>query len=539
MARVLPYSLAAMKTLRDAYRWLPLLPLALLGLVGPPSATPQEAHAGEQAETPVLELTLQDALRIALQNNLSLEAEQLITTGTRYDALGSWGSFDPVFRVTGTRFDSETPAQRDLDGAAVVEQDAQVLNAALNVPLRTGGAVDISLQHRNFKTNDSFARFDVSTDDVFTIALTQPLLRGGWSRFATSDQREAEIAHDRQREREKEVRMNMVLDVYNAYWDLVSAREQRAVRELAVELGAQQVGQDQRRLDVGAGTEVDVLQSETNLAQQEESRIQAEFDLKAAEDALRKLLFQKPEGSQEDYLDEWDWHIRPLTPLPPMESSGGQELLPWRRSLDRALENRPELSQARLDIDSAEVRLERARSNRLPLLDLSLEATGTGFGIDPADAFQDAVSYEFPGTQASLTFSMPIGNRTARNAVRSARTAVRSARIAYDQAELNILEGVRAAVRDRRYKFESVLAATKSLSLAQRQLEAEQARREIGLSTTFQVLEFQRDLAEALSTERAARAALAKSVAALAHAEGALSADPLVALPEDLPETGE
>ena len=69
---------------------------------------------------------------------------------------------------------------------------------------------------------------------------------------------------------------------------------------------------------------------------------------------------------------------------------------------------------------------------------------------------------------------------------------------------------------------ESVGAASNSRTLAQRQLEAEQTRQEVGLSTTFQVLQFQEDLAQALSTEVAAKAAYAKALAKLRQAEGAL-----------------
>ena len=72
--------------------------------------------------------------------------------------------------------------------------------------------------------------------------------------------------------RERQVLDSLYLDVYQAYWDLVSAREELHVRAVAVDLGRRQLEQDQRRLDVGAGTAVDVLQARTNVAQQEEAR---------------------------------------------------------------------------------------------------------------------------------------------------------------------------------------------------------------------------------------------------------------------------
>ena len=465
-----------------------------------------------------LKLTLEDALRLALGNNLDLQIQQLVTEEREFAALGSWGAFDPLLGVRGTVRDQEFQGTGSLAGGDVVEENAYVVNSTLAFPLTTGGSFDLSWDHVNEETTNEFAAFDVSTTDVLTVALTQPLLRGAWRRYATAQQKESEIQLDIQREREREIRNRMLLDVTNAYWDLASAREQLGVRELAVELGNQQLAQDRRRLEVGAGTEVDVLQSETNVAQQEQLRLQAEFGVRQSADDLRRLIFKRPKDGMEQFLEAWDWPVEPLTPLPDVST----ESLDWQLSLERAIQNRPELWQRRFDIDIAEVRLSTSRSERLPQLDLALASSGIGFDADPQEAFDTALGWDFPGSSASLIFSIPILNRTARYAERSARTVVRAARLTYDRTELDVLAEVRASVRAVLFSGESVDAAIKSRDLARRQLEAEETRQSVGLSTTFQVLEFQEDLAVALSTEVSARAAHAKSLAALEHAEGRL-----------------
>ena len=93
----------------------------------------------------------------------------------------------------------------------------------------------------------------------------------------------------------------------------------------------------------------------------------------------------------------------------------------------------------------------------------------------------------------------------------------------YDRSELDVLAEVRTAVNEVDKQRESVAAAIKSRTLAQRQLDAEETRQEVGLSTTFQVLQFQEDLARAASVEVAARAAYAKAVAQLDFAEGRIT----------------
>ena len=99
---------------------------------------------------------------------------------------------------------------------------------------------------------------------------------------------------------------------------------------------------------------------------------------------------------------------------------------------------------------------------------------------------------------------------------------MRSARLTYDQLESQIVEEVRAAVRNTNYSIEAVRAAAASTELARRQLAAEQARYREGLSTNFQVLEFQQQLAESLYSQTLARANLAKALIALRRSQGVL-----------------
>src|SRR6185436_14175637 len=212
---------------------------------------------------------------------------------------GSKSENEPTSRLTGT------------------EDNDISLFSALSVPLWfSGGTLDFSFNHVNAETDNPFATFDISTSDVLTAALTQPLLRGAWKRYATVDQRSSELALARQEEHEREIRDLIILDVHTAYWDLVSAEEELAVRQLAVELGNQQLAQDKRRLEVGAGTEVDVLQSETNVATQEQLRLQADYRVREQRDTLRRMLAPRPEGEYQEYLDKWDWPIETMTDLP-------------------------------------------------------------------------------------------------------------------------------------------------------------------------------------------------------------------------------
>lgn len=488
---------------------------------------------GDQVQA--MELTLEDALRIALEGNLGLERQAVETEVARLNWKGSWGAFDPVYSLDMSLNDFEVPATGPfvpgfLDPGDVIEGESLQITNAVNLPLNTGGNVSLTYDVRSDETTAGTS-FGDSEQGFLTLALTQPLLRGAGRRFATADQREAEIAYLRQLEVERQTRQETAQLVENAYWDLVAAEGEVEVREQAVELGIEQLDQNRRRLEVGVGTEVDVLQAQTNKATQDEQLLLAHVNSKAARDALRALLFRRDPSLEgvEAYREFWDVPIVPVTALPEVD---GDLQLSWLGSLARAFERVPELAQLALDIESAEVRLQRAASQRLPGLDFTVSFTSQGLDATGSDGMGMPVPVDFNVLDAdalttvlSLNFSSPIGNRTAGFAERVARARIRTAQLAHEDQQRIVVAAVREAVRNVEYQAQAVSAAETSRRLAERQLEAEQARYEEGLSTTFQVLEFQQDLAQARSTEKAVRAAYAKALVSLDKAEGVIGED--------------
>ena len=478
---------------------------------------------GGEATGPVLALTLEDAYRVAIENNIGLALGAMDEEVARVQAVGSWGAFDPLFNLGASYTDGEIPQSNPFitGGVDVLELEQRQLTSGLVVPLTSGGSFSIDANGTLTETNNQFAIADEFTDAVLGLGLTQPLLRGAWRTAATADQRESRLTWLIARERQRETLEGVLLNVSNAYWDLVAAIEEVRVRELSVELGRTQLEQERERERVGVGTEVDVLQAETQVATEQEQLLLARTDVQARSDALKALLFRRDDGGGwDDYLDLWDLPVRPLSPLP-----GDRRLAiveDWRGSLARAFEHRPDLGRLRLEIDAAQVRLERAESDRLPLLDLNLGYQGQANDIDRSNAIEDALGFEFPTWNAGITFQQPLGNRSLRNAERAARLQLVSSRMAYEDAENQAIAAVRDAVRQDTYQVEALAAAVQSRAFAERQLEAEEVRYQEGLSTTFQVLEFQRDLAQALSNEALARSALAKAEAAVLSAEGRL-----------------
>jgi outer membrane protein TolC len=499
---------------------LPALPLLLALSVqdpGPaPDAVPVPAAAQVEGARLLgpgrgLELTLEGAWQIALLRNPSLAVRETQAQVARLRSQGTWGAFDWVLGAnTGAR-DAEFQPTNVFGGSR--EKSAEV-GIDFTRPLETGGRFVAQFDGSYQDTDSDFEVEPVSYTDVVAFSYVQPLLRGAWSEYATTDQRLAELDAARAQEGLLAARNQLLLDVANAYWDLVSAREQLDVADKSLELSQAQVDQNRRRLDAGLGTEVEVLQAQADVANREEQRLLREFDLRAATDALRRLLFPGTDQAL------WDTALVPATLLPEEATAEGAPA--WAAAMRVALERRPELREQRLRIDQAEVRHKRSQVDKRPRLDLDLSASAQGFSPEASEALDTAFTFDYPTYRAALTFQYALGNTTARYAEKAFWAEIRTERLTYDDLETGIVADVRAAVREVLYSVEAVRAARKSLELATRQLEAEQARYAVDQSTNFQVLEFQTDLATALSNERRARVAYVKSLVRLQAAQGVL-----------------
>jgi outer membrane protein TolC len=461
-----------------------------------------------------LELTLENALRVAEANDIGLQIQEARTEAAYFNTRGSWGAFDWVLTANAGVTDSQNEQRSDLDGADVVKANIQEVSLDFTRPLEWGGSFGLRFDRSNGETNNQFAVVDPSTTDIMRVSYTQPLLRGFGRDYATSLQQESEVQYERQLQIQEQAQQELLLAVSNAYWDLVLAIQQLEVAGSSVELGEQQLERDTRVYEAGLGTEVDVIQARAQVARNSELLLQAEVNVRAAEDGLKQLLFPGTDSAT------WDTTLVPITPLP--EEVAVDDLPTWPETWTVALDQRAELRQRELDIALADIRLRRARSERLPGLDLDLSASSQGFSGDPQEAFEEALRYDFPTYAAALVFNQPLQNRTARFGVNSARAELRAANLAYDQMQSQIVGEVREALRQLRYQSEAVRAALRSLEASERQLQAEQARNREGISTNFQVLQFQDQYVQAMNSERSARVNFMKARAAYLRAKGVL-----------------
>ena len=474
-------------------------------------AGPHVGPEGQQLEE--LPVTLDQAVEFALRANLDLERATVEVAVAEANALGSWGTFDWDLTSVVSYSSDERPGSNVFE-AGSIESEARGGSLSLRRALSTGGSFSVDFNANNTETTSPFAVGDRFTRDGLSMTFVQPLARGAWQEYATASQRERDLDWTRSQETRRGARQDLVRRVQLAYWDLVAAREQWNVSVSSLQLGLELLGKRERELAAGIGTEVEVLQDQAEVATRIEALLLARNELQRREDDLKLIVLGDP-GSE-----LWSKALIPETGLPPEVDAS--DVPRWADALLVALENRSDLRVQRVAIESARLGLLRAESERLAGLDLEVSASSNGQSTDPGQALDDTLGWEFPGWSVRLTYNMPIGNRVARQAVVAAEAQVRLARVDEQRAEMAAVAEVRDAVREVRYRTEAVRAAVTSLRLAERQLEAEQARYDEGLSTNFQVLEFQRDLVEAQRGERQARVEYVKARTQLLASQGLL-----------------
>jgi outer membrane protein len=481
-----------------------------------PLLSAQDAVEATAQDPATLQLNLEEAVRLALTRNLELKIVEIQGEVSHFDQLGSWGAFDWVFDASIGLTDAEVEVGGFLDGgtAASVDSDQTDYRFSFLRPITTGGSFSANFNRGVSDSTSAFQNDPEQTTDTLSLVYTQPLMRGAWSQVATATQRESELLWRRQLEVVRQTRHRIALQVSEAYWNLVSAFEQLEVARSGVSLGQSRLQREERELDAGLGTEVDVVQAQAELATRHETLLRTQNDVAQRQDELSKLL----SAGEEDAL--WEVEVEPTTGLPEVVSTEG--VPDWTTAVTIAYDKRPELRQKHLDLNISRLRMTRAESDRRAGLDLQLSVNSRAVDGNGSTSFEDTAAFEFPTYAASISYNVPIQNRTARFAERSARALVRSAQLDFDKTELDIAAEVRAAVRAVNYAAEQVVATAESLRLARKQLEAEEALKRNDLSTTFQVLEFQQALIEAMSNERTSRAGFAKALVALDSAQGLL-----------------
>ena len=467
----------------------------------------------DEPEGEVLELSLEAARAIGLTNDLRLQSIQEVVEAARHRELGSWGAFDWVFNASGNLSEAETDASNIFDaGNNTVDTSSQDLSFGFDRAFSAGGNLSVTYSHNNTRTNSFFNLLDTANQDILAAVYSRPLMRGAGADYTTSLQGIAAMRWNRERESFRMARQSSLVQLDHLYWDLVLAERQMSVAGSALDLALEQLSRDRRRREAGVATEVEVIQDEATVARRIEGVLLAETNLRSAMDSLRSSLFPGV-GSE-----TWSVQLKSVTALPVPDSAPLDT--DWQDEINSSLSNRGEVRIAEIDLEIAKLQHERSLNEKQPLLDLLVQLSSQGYDASVSTAVEETLTYEFPSLSAGLTFQLPMGNVALDREERAARAELRGARLSLEALRSEVATGLRESLRRVRYQGEATRAASKTREAAERLMAAERSRYEQGLSTNFQVLEFQQALVEAQYAEQVSRAAYGKSLATLSGERG-------------------
>jgi outer membrane protein TolC len=263
------------------------------------------------------------------------------------------------------------------------------------------------------------------------------------------------------------------------------------------------------KYNAGVLPELDVLQAQADVATRLQDVIVALQQVEFASDRLRLQLAE--------IGDKRDVSLRPAdkATVPPIS-------LNEKAFISTALSKRPEMEITALAIEQGNIQVGVAENATLPRLDARVGVGLAGANVGKQGAFSDLYDREGSSWNAGLAFSYPLQNRSARGRLSQSRRDLELATIQRQQVRDQILLDVRNAVRSvetSRQKVE-VGRATVEFNLAK--VDSGQKRQQVGLATSFDVLAFQRDLANARSQLIQSVVDLNKSLIQLEEAKGTL-----------------
>ncbi|MBK8976825.1 MAG: TolC family protein [Planctomycetes bacterium] len=450
-----------------------------------PATIPIPSDGGDRE---VRRLTLEDALRYGRVHNLSLLAESLTPEQLGEDVRIRDAFFEPELFGSASYTDSQSPPRNAFQPA--IQRKTLSGDIGLRQRLSTGALYELTFTPLRVRQTSSLAGAfpEEQYSAEFAARITQPLLRGGWGASNLADLRVAEASLTSGQSRFERTVQDTLIQIVQAYWELVFAREDYRVTVQALDLAREQLRITNERIRVRELAERDRVFDEADVARRQEALIRAENAILQREDELRNLMLDDSDGRL------WMLNLQPTSPI---EGEFAAPELDWREASRGALRLRPDLVALRADVRQAEIAYERAAQDVLPQLDLVGSYTSDGVRENFDDAFGDAAGIEFPDWSVALQFSVPIGNTAARAARERAALGLEQARRRLYAAELDVTREVRTALRDLTTAAQAIAASRESVRLAETQLDTERERLRVGRGTIFEVQQRNQELLDA------------------------------------------
>jgi outer membrane protein len=484
------------------------------------------ATAPPTSSGPRVPLTVDEALKLALSQNLDISVQRF--NHQTFDlSIASLNSvYNPVVTSTLSAQTQKSAPTSTTSGAAAgttIVAGNTVFNGGVSqqVPWH-GGSLLVNLNNTRQTTTSLTATVNPQYNSNWFAQYTQPLLRN----FSIDSTRQqlvvTKLNQDISDLQLQQTIINTTSNVRNAYWDYVFAIQSVNVAQQSLNLAEELVKNNQSKVEIGTLAPIDVVQAQTQSAAARQALITAQGTVRTAEIALKRLIVN---GTNDPI---WSSTIDPtdqpeFTPI----------TIDVNSAIQRALSTRTDVLQAKKDLEANAVTLNYLQDQTKPQADLigRYQTSGVGgtrfitentggvnrvvVGTIPGgygDALTTLFQSKLPQWNATFNFSYPLGISAQRAAVARAKVQQNQIDAQLRQIDLSVASDVSNAAVGVQNAVERVQAAQVARQLAQQQLDAENSKFAVGMSTNYLIVQAQRDLATAQNNELQAILAYRRSL---------------------------
>jgi outer membrane protein TolC len=466
--------------------------------------------ATAQAGAP-FNVSLDDAVRLALEHNLDIQVERLNPQTFDFAIAALESTYQPNFTTAFTNNNQVTLSNSQLTtSAASVDTGNMFWNTGITQNLKWGGSsFAAGFNNRRTDSSNEFATRNPSYNSSINFAFVQPILRGFKTDGVRSQLQVTQITQDISEVQLKATITNTLSNVRNAYWDYLFSIQAVEVAKQSLALADKLVDDNKTRVEIGTMAPIDVVQAEAEAATRRQTLAQVEATMRTAELALKRLIV----SGTEDPI----WRA---TLVPTDRPEFRPERVDIESAVRKALANRTDLDQARKQLQSNDVTIEGLRNAIMPSLDVSFNYGLAGLGGTQfvrqglgssnilqtipggySQALNNIGSFDAPNWAVGVNLAYPLGNSAADAGLARARLQVQQTQAQIRALELNVATEVTNTALQVESNLKRVEAASAARELAQRRLEAEQSKFEVGMSTNYFVVQAQRDLRDSQNVE--------------------------------------
>jgi outer membrane protein len=462
-----------------------------------------------------LHLRIQDFLALVLRNSPDIQLTRLDVYTPANQLISARSPFNPMLDLSFNTIRSVSPLSYSISGSPSGRQFT--LPQTINSLSQTSAITYQQLLPTGQTFQTSFTGYRSSGDGytfpsifgVLNFQLTQPLLQNRTNLQNLTPIRIAktEILISA---KQSEANINTAMaQIAQQYWDAVLARASILVDRQSLDLARKSYDHDKQALDLGALSKLDILQSETQVAERDRDLVQAEYQYKVLLDGLRRLIgadLTQQMREADIVLDD-----------DPAALPDKTAILPFEQALSKALASRPEAVAAAAALTVDDLSARASRDQLLPKLDLAAQGGSSGPGLNQltvggvvgltstaappglGPTLQQVLDFKYPTYGASITATFPFHNSTAQAGLADALVSRARDRYRQRQTQEQITLDVRQAIHEIELADATIQAGITARDLARRNVDAEQQKYQLGTITAFELLDSQGRLASSES----------------------------------------